>query len=76
MSLTDKTLGNAVGTKVNFVGLKNYEGLVHNSAYLASVRLTNVVCDSQRALLCWRRTRYPRSWSIRDFEDAVVFVHY
>lgn len=51
ISLTDKTLGSAVGTKVNFVGLKNYSGLIHNSAYLASVRITtvyaiiNVICS-------------------------------
>lgn len=40
ISLTDKTLGAAIGQKVNFVGLDNYFGLIHNSAFLASVRIT------------------------------------
>lgn len=40
ISLTDKTLGDAIGKKVNFVGFDNYAGLIHNSAFLASVRIT------------------------------------
>jgi multiple sugar transport system permease protein len=57
ISLTDKTLGDKIGTKVNFVGLHNYIGLAHNSAFLASVRITtiyaiiNVVCSVGAGLI-------------------------
>jgi multiple sugar transport system permease protein len=40
ISLTDKTLGAAVGQKVSFIGLTNYINLIHNSAFLASVKTT------------------------------------
>ena len=39
-SLTDKTLGAAVDTKINFVGLRNYNSLLHSSTFLASLRIT------------------------------------
>ncbi len=39
-SLTDKTLGAAVGEKINFVGLRNYNSLLHSSTFLASLRIT------------------------------------
>jgi len=57
ISLTDKTLGAEIGKKVNFVGLDNYVGLVHNSAFLASVRITtiyaiiNVICSVGAGLI-------------------------
>ena len=40
ISLTDKTLGAATGKKVSFVGLRNYNELLHSSAFLNSLRLT------------------------------------
>lgn len=40
ISLTDKTLGAAVDKKVSFIGLENYAGLIHNSAFLASLKTT------------------------------------
>ena len=40
LSLTDKTLGAAVDQKVSFIGLTNYINLIHNSAFLASIRIT------------------------------------
>jgi len=40
ISLTDKTLGAALDKKVSFIGLTNYIGLIHNSAFLASIKTT------------------------------------
>lgn len=39
-SLTDKTLGAAVDEKINFVGLRNYNSLLHSPTFLASLRIT------------------------------------
>ena len=40
ISTTDKTLGDEIGKKVNFVGLKNYESLLGNEAFLNSLKVT------------------------------------
>jgi len=39
-SLTDKTLGAAADKKINFVGLHNYNALLHSTTFLASLRIT------------------------------------
>jgi multiple sugar transport system permease protein len=39
-SLTDKTLGAAADKKINFVGLHNYNALLHSTNFLASLRIT------------------------------------
>jgi multiple sugar transport system permease protein len=39
-SLTDKTLGAAADKKINFVGLQNYNALLHSTTFLASLRIT------------------------------------
>ena len=39
-SLTDKTLGAAVDEKINFVGLRNYNSMLHSPTFLASLRIT------------------------------------
>lgn len=39
-SLTDKTLGAAADKKVIFVGLHNYNALLHSTTFLASLRIT------------------------------------
>ena len=40
ISLTDKKLGDEMGAKVNFVGLQNYSGLIHNDNFRNSLRVT------------------------------------
>lgn len=40
ISTTDKTLGDEIGKKVNFVGLKNYESLIGNEAFINSLKVT------------------------------------
>ena len=40
ISTTDKTLGDEIGKKVNFVGLKNYEALLGNEAFINSLKVT------------------------------------
>jgi multiple sugar transport system permease protein len=39
-SLTDKTLGASLDTKVNFIGLDNYFSLFQSTTFLASLRIT------------------------------------
>ncbi len=40
ISMTDKKLGDELGKKVNFVGLQNYSGLIHNDNFKNSLRVT------------------------------------
>jgi multiple sugar transport system permease protein len=40
ISTTDKTLGDEIGKKVNNVGLKNYEALLSNEAFINSLKVT------------------------------------
>lgn len=40
ISTTDKTLGDEIGKEVKFVGFKNYQSLIHNEAFLNSLKVT------------------------------------
>lgn len=42
ISMTDKTLGAEAGKKIAFIGLKNYQTLMHNSTFFNSLKITSL----------------------------------